>query len=159
MEIWKDIEGFEGKYQISNKGNVRNNTKLMVPQKTKFGYLKIRLSKNNIAKGYFMHRLVAKSFISNPNNKPQVNHKNGDKLNNTADNLEWMTQAENNKHAYDAGLKPNKIGTNNSNCKLTEADVINIRNSNKSPKELAVIYNMSRNNIVDILNKKRWSHI
>lgn len=107
QEIWKDIKGYEGLYQISNCGNVKslkkfNKTnkgyssigyyrkeKILKPIKNKNGYLQISLSKNGKSKIYFIHKLVAKEFLNNDNNFMYVNHKDENKLNNIVDNLEW----------------------------------------------------------------------
>ena len=90
-EIWKDIEGYEGLYQVSNMGRVkslRRNIILKNRIKRK-GYVRVMLRTNNIPKEYFVHRLVATAFISNPDNLPQVNHKDENKTNNCVNNLEW----------------------------------------------------------------------
>lgn len=100
-EIWKDIEGYEGKYQVSNLGNVRSldyrNTKMTrnLRPKLRANYLFVRLQKQGIGKCPMVHRLVAKAFIPNPNNYPEVNHKDENKHNNRADNLEWCTRSYN----------------------------------------------------------------
>ena len=111
-EIWKDIKGYEGKYQISNTGNVKslhyhrgNKEKILAPRcVTKNNgeqlYYYVMLSKNNHVKCCKIHRLVAEHFVPNPQNKPYVNHKDGNKHNNNANNLEWVTPLENNLHAY-----------------------------------------------------------
>ena len=89
-EIWKDVIGYEGLYQISNTGRIKSlekyvknhnkllkkSEKILKPQIIKKGYLRIGLSKENVSKKFLIHRLVAETFIPNPNNKPQVNHKN-----------------------------------------------------------------------------------
>lgn len=95
MEIWKDIEGYEGLYQVSNLGRVKslkfNKEKILKLLLDSKGYYKVNLYKNNKIKTYLMHRLIASAFISNPNNLPQVNHKDEDKTNNKVENLEWCT--------------------------------------------------------------------
>ena len=92
-EIWKDIEGYEGLYQVSNFGRVRSlkngKVRILKPLTNKNGYLRVQLYKNNSLKTIFIHRLVAMAFIPNPNNLPMVNHKDEDKTNNIVSNLEW----------------------------------------------------------------------
>ena len=119
-EIWKDIQGYEGLYQVSNFGRIKALHKVVshkyagtktIPecikkiQKNLNGYSIIVLSINNKPKTFTVHRLVAKHFIHNPENKPEVNHIDGDKGNNHISNLEWNTKSENNQHAYNNGLK------------------------------------------------------
>lgn len=95
-EIWKDIEGYEGLYQVSNMGRVRSlRRNIILRQCITNGYERIILYTNNIPKGYSVHRLVANAFIPNPDNLPQVNHKDENKTNNCVDNLEWCTQKYN----------------------------------------------------------------
>lgn len=91
MEEWKAIPGYEGLYEVSNKGNVRNvrrNTLLRLP-KNNNRYIRVSLCKNGIKTGLTVHRLVAGAFIPNPDNLPEVNHKDEDKTNNRVENLEW----------------------------------------------------------------------
>ncbi len=95
-EIWKDIEGYEGLYQVSNLGRVKSlnykrtgKEKILIYRKHKNGYIYIGLCKDGIVKSFRVHRLVAKTFISNPNNYEEVNHKDEDKSNNCVENLEW----------------------------------------------------------------------
>lgn len=112
-EIWKDIIWYEWQYQISNLWNVKSfkkwndwNERILKPWYNK-NYLFVYLNKKN----FTIHRLVAITFIHNPNNLPQVNHKDWNKLNNNVSNLEWCTASENVKHAYNTWL--NKITNNN----------------------------------------------
>ena len=106
-EVWKDIDGYEGLYQISNFGNVKRlkTGKLKKPEITNKGYYMVDLYKNNVRKKFTIHRLIAKAFIDNPRNKKIVNHKDGNKLNNDISNLEWSSYSQNNLHAYRTGLK------------------------------------------------------
>lgn len=121
---WKDIEGFEGLYQVSDTGDVRSldrvcggrrNRKLkgvvLKKTKTSTGYWKVELSKDGKVYRKKVHRLVASAFIDNPLNKPNVNHIDNDPLNNCVKNLEWCTQAENVLHAHRIGaIKRNRHG-------------------------------------------------
>lgn len=127
MEIWKDVEGYKDVYQVSDLGNVRSlersyldsngfnhniKSRLLKPAKNKYGYLQVGLSLNCKTNSYTVHSLVAKAFIDNPDNKPTVNHKDGDKLNNNKTNLEWSTKSEQAIHAIDHNLRtmPNVWG-------------------------------------------------
>lgn len=115
------MEGYEGKYQVSNLGRIKSlsyrNTgisKILVPKINK-GYYEIGLYLNGIRKMFFVHRLVALTFIPNPNNLPQINHIDEDKTNNCVDNLEWCTQAYNNIYGtrlerVSSSLKNNTAG-------------------------------------------------
>lgn len=95
-EIWKDIKGFEGLYQVSNMGRVRSLRKnIILKSRIARGYEGVTLCANNIHKDYYIHRMVANAFIPNPNNYPIVNHKDENKTNNCVDNLEWCTQEYN----------------------------------------------------------------
>lgn len=119
-EIWKDIKGYVGIYQISNKGRVKrvksivkrkkqgNFTKkeqLLKPHVTPKGYARLQLSKEGKNKNYFVHTLVSKAFLKSIKGKEKVNHKDGNKLNNFETNLEYVTDSENLIHAYDMGLR------------------------------------------------------
>lgn len=101
-ETWKDIEGYENLYQVSNTGRVRSikNNKVYVLKQytTIYGYMKTILWKNNKMKNFPTHRLVAKAFIPNPNNYPIINHKDENKTNNCVDNLEWCTPKYNSNY-------------------------------------------------------------
>lgn len=104
-EIWKDIFGFNGKYQISNFGNVKSKTKDNYKQQTKQdGYKVVTLFDGDYKRTISVHRLVALHFIPNPGMLSQVNHIDGNKNNNREDNLEWCTQTENANHAVRLGL-------------------------------------------------------
>ena len=107
LEIWKDVLWYEGEYEVSSIGRVKSLnyhrewiTKILIPIKTKIWYLQITLHKNKVQKIKKIHRLVAEVFISNPENKLQINHKDWNKLNNNVENLEWCTCKENIIHKF-----------------------------------------------------------
>ena len=112
QEIWKDIKGYEGLYKISNLGRIKSlprngtikNERIIKYSLDKYGYPQVILH-NKKYKCFRVHRLVAKTFIPNPENKLTVNHIDGNKLNNCVDNLEWNTVEENNNHALRMGLQ------------------------------------------------------
>lgn len=108
-EIWKDIQGYEGLYQVSNLGRVRGikRNSILKPWTVRGGYLSVNLCKNNLVKKRVVHRLVAEAFIDNPENKPEINHISGNKLDNSISNLEWCTREENIQHSWDEGLREN----------------------------------------------------
>lgn len=124
-EIWKNAVGYESLFEVSNFGRIKSKDrhivvknhgqeypgikkgKLLSPGITNKGYRVINVPNGKYKhKLVFLHRMIAMTFIPNPNNKPQVNHIDGDKLNNRVDNLEWVTCAENIQHAYKTGLNP-----------------------------------------------------
>lgn len=98
-EIWKDIDGFDGRYQVSTWGRVRSLKGILKPYENAKGYLKIGLTKNGKCHKKRVNRLVAIAFIPNPDNKPQVDHIDGNKQNNSITNLRWVTNNENQKNA------------------------------------------------------------
>lgn len=109
-EIWKDIPGYEGLYQISNLGKVysKKRNKLLVIVKNDKGYCYVQLYKNGKSNLFRLHRIVAKTFIPNPKNLPEVNHLDGNKENNCVNNLEWCTHIDNMRHGFKNNLIPIK---------------------------------------------------
>ena len=115
-EFWKTIAEYSGYYEVSNYGRIRrlptiirykNNStrnypgKIIKQERTADGYLRVVLCKENIKTRFMVHRIVAKTFVLNPLNKPYINHKNSDRSDNRVENLEWCTQEENEQHAID----------------------------------------------------------
>ena len=174
LEIWADIEGYEGLYQISHLGRVKSLARVIYKTdgtiqtfkerilKTTLdtkGYVICNLSKEYKCKTFRVHRLVANMFIPNLNNKPQVNHINGIKADNRVSNLEWVTNSENQKHAVKLGLKEGFKGIEHNLVKLTEEQVLEIRESNLTQRKLAKKYNINQSTISMIKNRKIWTHI
>ena len=148
-EIWKDINGYEGIYIISNYCNIkRNNSKrILCGSKTDKGYYRAKLYKNNCHKNEYLHRLVAKAFIKNELNKPDVNHIDNNPSNNHISNLEWCTHKENMAHSARQGR------ANGGDCKT----VLNILTGiyYRSITEAANSINMKANTLVYKLLGKR----
>lgn len=137
MEEWRDVIGYEGLYEVSNLGNVRscehftNGHHLIsrvLKQNLNNRYMYVKLYKNHTKRSVRVHRIVAMAFIPNQDGKPQVNHIDGNRLNNSASNLEWCTQSENIRHAIDIGLQDPTIMIEASKKKVLqlslEGDVI-----------------------------------
>ena len=141
----KEVEGFED-YTIDTDGNVysKRSNKYLKPQTDKYGYYKLGLRQNKKQRFFFLHRLIAQAFIPNPNNYPVVNHIDGNKKNNSIENLEWCTYQENTNHAYRTGIFKAKgavhIGEKNPNKKLTEQDVLDILKLKKEGLQLKNVY-------------------
>jgi hypothetical protein len=171
-EIWKDIKGFEGKYSISNFGNVKSlsrkasisngnyrimKEKVMKPQVTWNGYHAVVLNDGERHKMYKIHRLVAIHFIANNFNQNEINHIDGNKLNNHISNLEWSNRSKNIKHSYDNGLRhfneKMKNALHVANCKkviCTKSGIIY-----NSINEAADSIGMMRNTLGDKLRNRR----
>lgn len=150
------------KYVIDTTGVVTNETTGRVLKGTKVTkanrYVKIILNKR-----YLLHKLVAQTFVPNPNDLPQVNHIDGNRMNNAASNLEWVTGSQNVKHAYDTGLKSN-AGELNPISKLTEDVVVDIwRLAKQGHKPSSIIrllkLNVCRSTVSSVTNGKNWAHV
>ena len=129
MEIWKSIEGTNGRLEVSNRGRVKSNLRdgrILKQQTDNKGYKRVRVTLDGVKRGYKVHRLVATAFVPNPNGLPQVNHIDGNKDNNDVANLEWVSCRDNIKHAYENGLFESVIeGVQKENAKSTIAKVKN----------------------------------
>ena len=158
MEQWKDIIGYEGLYQVSNYGRIKNRKRLLSPYPTQFGYFGINLVKCGHKKGFKVHRLVALSFLEYNEGREFVNHKDGNKINNSVENLEWVTKSENTKHAYDNGLKFSMRGEKHPMSKLTREQVVEIRKIGKTKllREIASDYGVGTSMVWYIINNKNW---
>lgn len=168
QEIWKDVFGYIGSYQVSNFGRVKSlkrvtfDGRLLKERTLKLdssnqNYYRVHLCKDSKHRTLLVHRLVAKAFISNFESKPEVNHIDGDKENNKVENLEWCTHKEN--HVHRAAVLRRGVGENNGSAKLNRGDVLSIRDSELSDAYLAKVYKVEANTINRIRNNKRWRHI
>lgn len=154
----------DGNYKIDKDGNLLSlyRNKYKKPIRRDDGYVVFNISVNGRQKTAYLHRLLAEAFIPNPENKPQVNHKNGIKYDNRLSNLEWVTESENSKHAYDNGLMTAPIlkGEDNASAKLDWDKVNQLRyiyeNTSISQKKAGNIFNISESQSRRIVNYESW---
>lgn len=153
IELWKDIKGYEGLYQVSDLGRVKRVTtgRLLKGRQHPQGYLGVTLSKNNIKSTKTIHRLVAETFIPKTENNPQANHIDEDKTNNKVSNLEWMTAKENINHGTrnERAAKTKSIPIIATNLTTGESQEFN------STKECARHLRLDPGNITKVLKGKR----
>lgn len=164
-EIWKNIPGYKSLYKASNLGRIKNAKDYVLSSGDNGnGYKSLCLWKNRKDKRHYVHRLIALTFIPNPDNKSTVNHKNGIKNDNKLNNLEWMTYSENHIHAFKNGWRSTypTSGSRNRNAKLTEAQVSHIRyliRKGKTNRYLADHYGIDISGIYNIKMCKTWKHV
>lgn len=182
-EIWKDIPDYEGIYQVSTLGRIKLldrvcthynsihgskflSERIMKQEIGSNGYYRVNLTKNSKSKHPTVHRLVGLTFISNPENKPQINHLNGNKLDNRVDNLQWVSISENTIHAIETGLIKVRKGDECSMRKIDSVKAKEIKellfkkSENKlSLQKIADICGTTRNIVKDIHNGNSWKHI
>ncbi len=160
VEIWKEVFGYEGLYYISSHGKVKSTPRqgclggIRIPRTGRWGYDYIVVSKNNKNATKKIHRLVAETFIPNPENKPMVNHINGIKTDNRVTNLEWATAKENSQHAWEKGLSRPLKGEFNGVSKVTDNERLEIAHyysTGLSQTLIAEKYNITQSNVSHIV--------
>ncbi len=179
-ETWKPIKGYEDWYEISSNGNVRvivdylhgnyrkyYKGKMLTPSKIKgkARYLRTGLTNldTGVRKSHNIHKLVAVAFIENPDNKPCVNHKNGNKLDNSVANLEWCTFSENTRHAWDTGLCISLKGEDSRNVKYTESLIVQILDyyyrDGLTCREIGDNLGIHKGYVQCVISGKRWFEV
>lgn len=164
-ETWKPVLNYEGLYEVSDLGNVKScittqsRRKGLLKPYLKNGYLAVNLYDNTGYKHYYIHRLVASAFITNPNDFKEVNHKDCNKQNNCINNLEWCDRYMNLQHSYEKGLK--RTGERHGGHKLTWESVYYIRKNYKkcTVNELCKKFNVSCYCIYNVINGKTWKEV
>lgn len=158
---WIDCEEFEKLYKISESGevfSVRSGI-FLKGSLSNCGYPVVTLQNKGFKKTMSVHRLVAKAYIPNPENKPQINHIDGNKQNNNVSNLEWSTHSENMKHAHEIGLARSQKGTSNNANKLSEEEVLAIKDyktKGKGPTEISRLMGLPFGRVVNVYYGKCW---
>lgn len=174
-EIWKDVVGYEGYYQVSNFGRIKSLGRKgsgtsavdrilkISPPKQKFRYCGFAMSKNGKAKTHQLHRIVALHFCEKPDDKTEVNHKDGIKINNYASNLEWVTSSENTIHGLSLGIMNTAKGSEKPKCsKLNEIKVEKIKMQLKQGipgAHIAKEHGVNKVTIYAIKRGQTWKHV
>lgn len=169
QEIWKSVVGFEKIYQVSNRGNIKRVKAtrgsrvgyLLTKHINNKGYHRVRLRKENHNKMYYVHQLVALAFIGKHSEYIEINHKDGNPLNNNLENLEWTNRSKNTLHA--AYVLKKNIGEGNYSSKLRDKDIPTIRGllsaGKLSQREIAERFGVKRTTIQCIKEGRTWIHI
>lgn len=168
-EIWKPVPGYEEWYKVSNHGRVMSfkrwpDGRLKKPSQIRSGYFTVGFTRRGITKTVYVHQVVAEAFIGPCPEGMQINHIDGDKANNRAENLEYVTPRENLKHAKDElGMPIWQTGEKHPLSKLTEKQVLEIRSKypkgNITLRELAEKHGVSTATISSVLQRHSWTHI
>lgn len=165
--IWKDVPTLGGRYEASENGEIRNKSTKVIRKArvNRLGYLQMNFSRNDGTKRTvtkLVHKLVAETFIPNPNHYPQINHKDGNKQNNAINNLEWCTSSENTRHAHRTGLASVYRGSEHINAKLTGNQIKEIREQYArgriSQDKIAAAYNVSQTTVGRIVRGERYAN-
>lgn len=165
QEIWKNIKGFEGKYKVSNLGNVYSykSHRNLSPYSDKKGYLRVDLFCNKgKRKTKKVHRLVAEEFITLNNDLRQINHIDKDPSNNNVNNLEWCTNLHNQKHSWENGRTSKGVGTKNGMAILNDDKVRAIRKmyaDGVKITDIAKEFAIGRSTVYNVVEKRTWKHI
>lgn len=180
-EIWKDVVGFEGYYQVSNLGRVRSLDRyiehsgvgkgsgrhfckgcILKPRIARHGYYQLTLRKPSVKTTFTIHLLVAPAFLGDRPNGFHVNHIDGNKLNNCADNLEYCSPKDNTHHAFKLGLCDTRIGNNHHGAKLKDADIVVIRDrilQGHTHKAIAQDFGVCAATIGHVSRGSNWTHV
>lgn len=176
IEIWRDVVNFEGFYEVSNYGNVRSvdreikyedgrvysyKSKILSFNNTKQGYYSAHLYKNCVRKNRKVHIIVAETFLPNPLGLTDVNHKDGNKLNNHVDNLEWTSRLQNMQHGFSTGLI-NNTGTNHGNNIYSDEQIIHVKRLlvlRRPHKEIEAVTGVKKGTIEQISQGRQWTHL
>lgn len=161
-EVWKDIEGYEGIYQVSSFGRVKSfkgGREKFLKVALKTNYVALCGEPTNAPKAYMVHRLVAIAFIPNPENKPEVNHKDFNRSNNNVNNLEWNTRRENLEHFYNSDRRLLTVGINSYHAKITESAVHHIRERKMPVRKYGKLYGIHNATVSKIQLRQIWKHI
>lgn len=152
-------------YYATEDGKIYSgkSNKYLSTRKSKRGYALVNLSIDGKCKTFSVHSLIAKAYIPNPDNLPEINHKDGNKENNNVSNLEWCTSSQNSVHALREGLMVPAKGLATKNGRFTDEDIITIRNLYNSKQysqyKIAEMYNVTRSAIQQIIERKTYKHV